>query len=258
MAQLGEQLAMVLRSGRALMTPKRASQQASGGDELASPNAPMSPGQADFGAGGQPNPSPTRVLLRRMHAALVGGGGKTPTESGGPASLNFLDVTPERPRRPELAPSEVESHEDASKHILKELQRIIASQERIEGRFSALHAEVKAEVQEMRAAVTTVKEEVQQVRAEVTAEVQQVYAGVQVWRAEMEKWRAEMEKTVRTVELNEAKLRTQILGTAEGLVQVEQKLQQEAEALKVPTSYADTLYNLRLHIRFVREIVAPQ
>ncbi|MFN8703617.1 MAG: TAXI family TRAP transporter solute-binding subunit [Rhodospirillales bacterium] len=35
-------------------------------------------------------------------------------------------------------------------------------------------------------------------------------------------------------------------------------LQQAAEALRVPTSYADTLYNLRLHIRFVREIVAPQ
>jgi uncharacterized protein YukE len=116
---------------------------------------------------------------------------------------------------------------------LKELQRIIASQERIEGRFSALHAEVKAEVQEMRAAVTTVKEEVQQVRAEVTAEVQQVRAEVtaelqqmgaevQVWRAEMEKWRAEMEKTVRTVELKEAQLRTQILGTAEGLVSINQ------------------------------------
>ncbi len=37
----------------------------------------------------------------------------------------------------------------------------------------------------------------------------------------------EMEKTVRTVELNEAQLRTQILGTVEGLMQVEQKLQQE-------------------------------
>ncbi len=35
-------------------------------------------------------------------------------------------------------------------------------------------------------------------------------------------------------------------------------LQAAAEALRVPTSYADTLYNLRLHIRFVREIVAPQ
>ena len=193
MAQLGEQLAMVLRSGRAVMrmTPKRASQeQASGADELASPNAPMSPGQADFGAVGQPNPSPVRVLLRRMHAALarVGGGGKTPTESGGPASLNFQDVTPERPRRPAQARlSDVDLQAGASAQILKELQRIIASQERIEGHFTALHAEVKAEVQEMRAEVTTVKAEVQQVRAEVTAEVQQVRDAVQEWRAEMER-----------------------------------------------------------------------
>ena len=231
MAQLGEQLAMVLRSGRAVMrmTPKRASQeQASGADELASPNAPMSPGQADFGA--QPTPSPTRVLLRRMHAALarVGGGGRTPAESVEPSSLTFQGCTPERPRRPELArPSEVESHEMASEHILKELQRIIASQERIEGRFSVLHAEVKAEVQEMRAEVTEVKAEVQQVRSEVTAEVQQLRVEVKEGRAEMEKWRAEMEKTVRTVAQNEAQLRTQILGTAEGLVRVEQKLQEE-------------------------------
>ncbi len=108
-------------------------------------------------------------------------------------------------------PSEVESHESASEHILKELQRIIASQERIEGRFSALHAEVKAEVQEMHAEVTAVTAEVQQVRGEVTtvkAEVQQVRAEVllqvQVGRAEMDKWRAEMERTVRAVELNEA------------------------------------------------------
>jgi uncharacterized protein len=35
-------------------------------------------------------------------------------------------------------------------------------------------------------------------------------------------------------------------------------LQAAAEALRVPVSYADVLYNLRLHIRFVREIVAPQ
>ena len=113
---------------------------------------------------------------------------------------------------------------------MKELQRIIASQERIEGRFSALHAEVKAEVQEMRAEVTAVTAEVQQVRAEVTAvkaEVQQVRVEVQVGRAEMDKWRAEMERTVRAVELNEAQLRTQILGTAEGLVRVEQNLQEE-------------------------------
>ena len=229
------------------MTPKRASQeQASGADELASPNAPMSPGQADFGA--PPTPSPARVLLRRVHAALarVGGGGKTPTESGGPASLNFQDVTPERPRRPAQARlSDVDLQAGASAQILKELQRIIASQERIEGRFSALHAEVKAEVQEMRAEVTAVKAEVQQVRAEVkewraerermraevTAEVQQVRAEVKEWHAEMEKWRAEMEKTVRTVELNEAELRTQILGAAAGLVHIEQKLQQEVAQL---------------------------
>ena len=189
MAQLGEQLAMVLRSGRELMrmTPKRASQeQASGADELASPNAPMSPGQADFGA--QPTPSPTRVLLRRMHAALarVGGGGKTPTESGGPASLNFLDVTPERPRRPpeQARLSDVDLQAGASGQILQALHRLA--------------------------------QEVQQVRAEVKE-----------GRAEMEKWRAEMEKTVRTVAQNEAQLRTQILGTAEGLVRVEQKLQEE-------------------------------
>jgi hypothetical protein len=54
--------------------------------------------------------------------------------------------------------------------------------------------------------------------------VQQVRTEVQEGRAEMEKWRAEMEKTVRTVE---AQLRTQILGTAEGLVRVEQSLQEE-------------------------------
>jgi len=219
MAQLLSAAGQVLRSGRVV---------ASG-----FPNAPLSPGQADLGAGGQPSPSPTRVLLRRMHAALarVGGGGRTPAESVEPSSLTFQGCTPERPRRPELArPSEVESHESASEHILKELQRIIASQERIEGRFSALHAEVKAEVQEMRAEVTAVTAEVQQVRAEVTAvkaEVQQVRAEVQVGRAEMDKWRAEMERTVRAVELNEAQLRTQILGTAEGLVRVEQNLQEE-------------------------------
>ena len=92
----------------------------------------------------------------------------------------------------------MESQADASEQILKELQRVIASQER-------MHAEV-----------TAVKAEVQQVRAEV-----------QVGHAEMDKWRAEMEKTVRAVELNEAQLRTQILGTAEGLVHIEQKLQEE-------------------------------
>ena len=222
MTQLGEQLALVLRSGRAVMrmTPKRASQeQASGADELASgfPNAPLSPGQADFGAGGQPNLSPARVFLRRMHAALVGGGGKTPTESGGPASLNFQDVTPERPRRPEQARlSDVDLQAGASAQILKELQRVIASQERLHAEVTA----VTAEVQQVRAEVKEWRAEMERMRAEVTAEVQQV-------RAEVKEWLAETEKTVRTVELNEAQLRTQILGTAEGLVQVEQKLQQE-------------------------------
>jgi hypothetical protein len=222
MAQLGEQLALaagqVLRSGRVVMrmTPKRASQeQASWADELTSgfPNAPLSPGQADFGAGEQqPSASPARVFLRRMHAALarVGGGGRTPAESVGPASLNFQDGTPVRPRRPEQTrPSDVdlqadasEQKADASEQILKDLQRVIASQEK-------MHAEV-----------TAVKAEVQQVRAAVTAELQPVRAEVQVWRAEME-------KTVRTVELKEAQLRTQILGTTEGLVHIEQKLQEE-------------------------------
>ena len=94
---------------------------------------------------------------------------RTPAESVGPASLNFQDVTPVRPSRPEQAwPSDVDLQADASEQILKELQRVIASQER-------MHAEVTA-------------------------------------------WRVEMEKTVRTVELKEAQLRTQILGTAEGLV----------------------------------------
>ena len=189
MAQLGEQLAMVLRSGRAVMrmTPKRASQeQASGADELASPNAPMSPGQTDFGAGGQASSPPAR-FLRRMRTALarVGGGGR-PAESVGPASLNFLDVTPERPRRPpeQARLSDVDLQAGASGQILQALHRLA--------------------------------QEVQQVRAEVKE-----------GRAEMEKWRAEMEKTVRTVAQNEAQLRTQILGTAEGLVRVEQKLQEE-------------------------------
>jgi hypothetical protein len=100
-----------------------------------------------------------------------------------------------RPRRPEQArPSDADSQADATgmEQILKELHRTM-----------------------------------QEMRAEVTAEMRQVCAEVQVWRAEMEKWRAEMEKTVRTVELKEAQLRTQILGTAEGLVHIEQKLQEE-------------------------------
>jgi chromosome segregation ATPase len=115
-----------------------------------------------------------------------------------PSSLTFQNVTPVRPKRQELAqPSDADSQADATgmEQILKELHRMM---------------------QEVRAEVTAVKAEVQQVRTEV-----------QVWRAEMEKWRAEMEKTVRTVELKEAQLRTQILGTAEGLVHIEQKLQEE-------------------------------
>ena len=213
MAQLGEQLALaagqVLRSGR---RGRRRSRQVA--DELTSgfPKTPLSPGQADFGADGQPRASPARVLLRRMHAALarVGGGGRTPAESVGPASLNFQDGTPVRPRRPEqtrssdvdLQADASEQIADASEQILKDLQRVIASQEK-------MHAEV-----------TAVKAEVQEVRAAVTAELQPVRAEVQVWRAEME-------KTVRTVELKEAQLRTQILGTTEGLVHIDQRLQDE-------------------------------
>ena len=102
---------------------------------------------------------------------------------------------------------------------------MIASQER-------MLAEVKAEVQQVRTEVTS---EAQRVRAEVTAEMQQVRAEVtaelQQVRAEVQVWRAELEKTVRTVELNEAQLRTQILGTAAGLVRVEQTLQQEVAQL---------------------------
>ena len=75
-----------------------------------------------------------------------------------------------RPRRQEQArTSDVDSQADASEQkeadteqTLKELHRIIASQERIEERFSALHAEVTAEVQQVRAQVTS---EVQLVRA---------------------------------------------------------------------------------------------
>jgi hypothetical protein len=121
----------------------------------------------------------------RTALARVGGGGR-PAESVGPASLNFLDVTPERPRRPpeQARLSDVDLQAGASGQILQALHRLA--------------------------------QEVQQVRAEVKE-----------GRAEMEKWRAEMEKTVRTVAQNEAQLRTQILGTAEGLVRVEQKLQEE-------------------------------
>ena len=195
MAQFGERLALaaglVLRNGKVVMSamssPKNSvfSKKSDGlssgspsappsqgpaivADELTSgfPNAPLSPGQADFGAGGQASSSPAR-LLRRMRTALarVGGGGR-PAESVEPSSLTFQGFTPERPKRPELAqPSGVEAQADASEQILKELQRVIASQER-------MHAEVKAEVQQVRAAVT---EELQQVRAEVHE-----------WRAEMD------------------------------------------------------------------------
>jgi hypothetical protein len=187
MAQIGEQLALaagrVLRSGRVVMTtmssPKKGDSLSSGSptappsqgqaivtDELTSgfPNAPLSPGQADFGAVGQPSESPAQVLLRRMRTALtrVGGGGRKPADSVEPSSLTFQDITLVRPRRPEPAqPSDVDLQSDASEQILKELQRVLASQER-------MHAEV-----------TAVKQEVQQVRTEV-----------QVCRAEMEKWRA--------------------------------------------------------------------
>jgi HSP90 family molecular chaperone len=127
-----------------------------------------------------------------MQAALarVGRNGLTTEELVEPSSLTFQDVTPVRPKLPELAqPSDADLQADATgmEQILKELHRTM-----------------------------------QEMRAEVTAEMRQVCAEVQVWRAEMEKWRAEMEKTVRTVELKEAQLRTQILGTAEGLVSINQ------------------------------------
>ena len=229
--------------------------QASEADELTSgfPNAPLSPGQANFGASGRqtsgiatpspgqanfgaigqtsglPSMSPARVL-QQLRAAFtrVGRNGLTPEESVEPSLLTFQDVTPVRPRRPEPArPSDVDSQADATgmEQILKELHRMIASQER-------MLAEVKAEVQQVRTEVTS---EAQRVRAEVTAEMQQVRAEVtaelQQVRAEVQVWRAELEKTVRTVELNEAQLRTQILGTAAGLVRVEQTLQQEVAQL---------------------------
>jgi hypothetical protein len=198
---------------RAITPKKEGGRQTSG-----SPIAPPSPGQANFGAGrqtsgspivppssgqanfgaswqtsGLPKVSPARVLLQQLQAALarVGRNGLTSEESVEPSSLNFQDVTPVRPRRPEPAwPSDVDSQADATgmEQILKELHRIIASQERL--------------------------------HAEVTAEMQQVGTEVQVWSAELA-------KTVRTVELNEAELRTQILGTAAGLVHIEQKLQKE-------------------------------
>jgi hypothetical protein len=226
MTQLGEQqtgrLAQasgrLLRSGRMVIgaiTPKK-----EGGKQTSgSPITPPSPGQANFGASGQtsgPSVSPARALLQQLQAALARAGrnGRTPEESVEPSSLTFQDITPVRPRRPEPAQqSDMDLQADASEQILKELQRIIASQER-------MHAEVtvvKAKVQQVRTEVTA---EMCQVSAEVTAEMRQVRAEVQVWRAEME-------KTVHTVELNEAQLRTQILGTASGLVHIEQKLQEE-------------------------------
>ena len=155
MAQFGERLALaaglVLRNGKVVMSamssPKKSDGLSSGSpsappsqgpaivaDELTSgfPNAPLSPGQADFVAGGQASSSPAR-LLRRMRTALarVGGGGR-PAESVEPSSLTFQDSTPVRPKRPAPArPSDVESQADASEQILKELQRVIASQERM-------------------------------------------------------------------------------------------------------------------------------
>jgi hypothetical protein len=218
MAQFGEQqpgrLALasgqVLRSGRMVIktiTPKKR------GDSLSGfPNAPLSPGQANFGARGQtsglPSVSPAQGFLQQMQAALarVGRNGLTTEDLVDPSSLTFQDITPVRPRPPEPArPSDVDLQADASEQILKELQRVIASQER-------MHAEVTA----------------------VTAEMRQV-------RDEVQAWRAEMEKTVRTVELNEAQLRTQILGTAEGLVQVEQKL--HARALNRDMSVSRTSWH---------------
>ena len=215
------------------LSPGQANFGASGRQTSGSPIAPPSPGQANFGASGQtsglPSVSPARVL-QQLRAALarVGRNGLTPEESVEPSLLTFQDVTPVRPRRPEPArPSDVDSQADATgmEQILKELHRMIASQER-------MLAEVKAEVQQVRTEVTS---EAQRVRAEVTAEMQQVRAEVtaelQQVRAEVQVWRAELEKTVRTVELNEAQLRTQILGTAAGLVRVEQTLQQEVAQL---------------------------
>ena len=163
----------------------------------------------------------------RTALARVGGGGR-PADSVEPSSLTFQDFTPVRPKRPAPArPSDVESQADASEQILKELHSVIVSQERMHAEVTA----VKAEVQQVRTEVTAVKAEVQQVRTEVTSEAQlvraEVSAEMQQVRVEVQVWRAELEKTVRTVELNEAELRTQILGAAAGLVHIEQKLQQE-------------------------------
>ncbi len=152
-----------------MITPKKEGGRQTSG----SPITPPSPGQANFGASGQtsglPSTSPARVLLQQLQAALarVGRNGLKPEESVEPSSLNFEDVTPGvtpvRPSRPEPAqPSDVDSQADASEQkeagmeqILKELHRIIASQERIEEHFSALHAEVTAEVQQVRTEVTS-------------------------------------------------------------------------------------------------------
>jgi hypothetical protein len=154
MAQIGEQLALaagrVLRSGKVVMTamssPKKGDGLASGSprapqsqgpaivsDERTSgfPNAPLSPGQADFGVVGQASSSPAR-LLRRMRTALASmGGGGSPADSVEPSSLTFQGFTQVRPKRPAERPSDVESQADASEQILKELQRVIASQERM-------------------------------------------------------------------------------------------------------------------------------
>ena len=207
----------VLRSGRMVIkaiTPKKR------GDRLSGfPNAPLSPGQANFGASGQssglPSVSSARGLLQQMQAALarVGRNGLTTEELVEPSSLTFQDVTPVRLRRPEPAPpSDVDSQADATgmEQILKELHRIMQE-------VCAEVTAVKAEVQQVRTEVTSAS---QLVRAEVSAEMQQVRAEVQVWHAELE-------KTVHRVELNEAELRTQILGASAGLVRIEQKLQQE-------------------------------
>ena len=99
----------------------------------------------------------------------MGGNGLTHEDPVETSLLTFQDVTPVRPRRPELAwPSDVESQADASEHILKELHRIM---QEVRTEVTA----VKAEVQQVLAEVTV---EVQQVRAEVTTELQQVRAEV--------------------------------------------------------------------------------
>jgi hypothetical protein len=107
------------------------------------------------------------------------------------------------PQRPVLARQSDVLQEESAAPILDELRRIsallMASQEQICARLAT---------------------EVQQVRPEV----HHVQTGQSKVCAEM---RAELEKKVNTVELSEAQLRTQLWGTPEGLVQLEQKLDQK-------------------------------